>query len=99
MDEKEFLELLVNERMGMHHDNFKTDYPPTEEQAAESAKARQVHELLIRQLDREQRELLELWESLENSEIVLENEYYYRAGFRDGLSLDRLIQKIKEEKL
>lgn len=43
--------------------------------------------------------MLELWEDLENSGIVRENEYYYRAGFKDGMNLDRLIKKIKEEKL
>lgn len=99
MDEKEFLEFLVNERMGMHYEKFKSDYPPTEEQAAEEERAKQVHEQLIQQLSKEQRDLLELWQSLVNSEIVRENEYYYRAGFKDGMSLDRLIKKIKEEKL
>ena len=31
MDEKDFLELIISERMGMHHDAFKKEYPPTEE--------------------------------------------------------------------
>ncbi len=96
MDEKDFLELLITERMGMHHDNFKKEYPPTEEQAAEAEKADQAHELLFGQLNGEQRELLELCEDAVNSDATRENEYYYRAGFRDGVSLDRLIKKIKE---
>lgn len=99
MDEKDFLEFLINERMGMHYENFKSDYPPTEEQAAEEERAKQVHELLIRQLSKDQRDLLEQWQSLVNSDIVRENEYYYRAGFKDGMNLDRLIKKLKEEKL
>lgn len=96
MDEKDFLELLITERMGMHHDNFKKEYPPTEEEAAEAEKVGQAHELLFGQLDKEQRELLELCEDAVNSDVTRENEYYYRAGFRDGVSLDRLIKKIKE---
>lgn len=99
MDEKNFLELLIDERMGMHHDNFNSEYPPTEEQAAEKKKADQMHELLLRHLNKEQREMLEQWEDLANSGIAWENECYYRAGFKDGMNLDRLMNKVKEEKL
>lgn len=99
MDEMGFLDLIVTERMRMHYEEFKKEYPPTEEQEAEKEKAWQIHELLLRKLDKELGEQLELWEGLENSRIVRENEYYYRAGFRDGVNLDRLIQKIKEEKI
>ena len=99
MDEKDFLELLIDVRMGMHHDNFDNEYPPTEEQAAEKEKADQVHELLLKQLNKEQREMLELWEDLANSGTARENECYYRAGFKDGMNLDRLLKKIKEEKI
>lgn len=53
MNEKDFLEFLIIERMGMHHDNFKTEYPPTEEQTEEKEKASQVHELLFQQLSKE----------------------------------------------
>ncbi len=28
MDENGFMEMLITERMGMHHDRFKEDYPP-----------------------------------------------------------------------
>lgn len=45
---------------------------------------------------REQRELLEMCEDGENTDAVRENEYYYRAGFRDGVSLGRLIKQIRE---
>lgn len=99
MDEKDFLELLIDERMGMHHDNFDSEYPLTEEQAAEKEKADQVHGLLLKHLNEEQRELLEQWEDLANSGIARENENYYRAGFKDGMNLDRLMKKVKEEKL
>lgn len=99
MDEKDFLELLLDARMGMHHDNFDSEYPPTEEQTAEKEKANQVHELLLKQLNKEQREMLEQWEDLANSDIARENECYYRAGFKDGMNLDRLLKKVKEEKI
>ena len=98
MDDKDFLELIISERMGMHHDAFKKDYPLTEEQAAEAEKAGQAHELLFEQLSAEQREMMELCEYVTNSEATRENEYYYRAGFRDGINLDRLIKQIKEGK-
>ena len=97
MNEDGFLELLISERMGMHHDRFKTDCPPTAEQAAEAEKADKAHELLYGQLTPEQRELLELYEDGANSDTVRENEFYYRAGFRDGMNLDRLIKQIKGE--
>ena len=97
MDEKDFLEFLIAERMGMHHDNFQKEYPLTEEQAAEAEKADQAHELLFQQLSREQRAMMELCEDVTNSEATRENEYYYRAGFRDGVSLDKLIKQIREE--
>ena len=98
MDDKDFLELIISERMGMHHDAFKKEYPPTAEQAAEAEKADQAHELLFEQLRAEQREMMELCEDVTNSEATRENEYYYRAGFRDGINLDRLIKQIKEGK-
>ncbi len=98
MDEKDFLELLITERMGMHHDNFKKEYPPTEEEAAEAEKADQVHELLFEQLNEEQRKMMELCEDAANSDAVRENEYYYRAGFRDGINLDRLIKQFRENR-
>lgn len=97
MDEKDFLEFLIAERMGMHHENFQKEYPPTEEQAAEAEKAGQAHELLFQQLSTEQRAMMELCEDVTNSDSVRENEYYYRAGFRDGVSLDKLIKQIREE--
>ncbi len=98
MDEKDFLELLITERMGMHHDNFKKEYPPTEEEAAEAEKADQVHELLFAQLNEEQRKMVELCEDAANSDAVRENEYYYRAGVRDGIRMDRNITEIKERR-
>ena len=97
MDEKDFLEILISERMGMHHDAFKKDCPPTAEQIAEAEKADQAHDLLFEQLTPEQRELVELCEDAANSDVTRENEYYYRAGFRDGINLDRLIKEIKEK--
>lgn len=97
MDEKDFLEFLISERMGMHHDNYVKECPPTEEETAEAEKAGQAHELLYQQLTKEQRELLELCEDGENTKIVRKNEYYYRAGFRDGIKLDKLVKQIKEE--
>lgn len=97
MDEKDFLEILISERMGMHYDNFKKDCPPTAEQIAEAEKADQAHDLLFEQLTPEQRELVELCEDAANSDVTRENEYYYRAGFRDGINLDRLIKEIKEK--
>ena len=96
MDEKDFLEFLIAERMGMHHENFHREYPPTEEQAAEAEKADEAHELLFQQLSEEQRKMMELCEDVANSEATRETEYYYRAGFRDGVSLDRLIKQIRE---
>ena len=97
MGEKDFLEFLIAERMGMHHENFQKEYPPTEEQAAEAEKADQAYELLFQQLSAEQRAMMELCEDVTNSEATRENEYYYRAGFRDGVSLDRLIKQIRED--
>ena len=97
MDEKDFIEFIITERMGMHYDNFKKEYPLTEERAAEVEKADQAHEMLFEQLSQEQRKLLEQCEDAVNSDATRENEYYYRAGFRDGVSLDRLIKQIKEE--
>ena len=96
MDEEGFLEFLISERMGMHRDAFKEEYHTTEEQAMEAEEAGRAHELLYGQLTGEQRDLLERFEAASNSEIVRENEFYYRAGFRDGVSLDGLIKKIKE---
>ena len=98
MEEKDFLELIILERMGMHHDAFKKEYPLTKEQAAEAEKAGRAHELLFQQLSAEQREMMELCEDVTNSEATRENEYYYRAGFRDGINLDRLIKQFKEGK-
>ena len=98
MDDKGFLELIISERMGMHHDAFKKEYPPTEEQAAEAEKAGRAHELLFQQLSAEQREMMELCEDVTNSAATRENEYYYRAGFRDGINLDRLVKQFKEGK-
>lgn len=97
MDEDGFLELLISERMGMHHDRFKEACPPTAEQAAEAEEADKAHELLYGQLTPEQKELLELYEDGANSDVVRENEFYYRAGFRDGINLDRLIKEMKEK--
>lgn len=98
MDEKDFLEFLISERMGMHHDNFVKECPPTGEEAAEIEKAGQAHELLYGQLTKEQRELLEQYEDGENTKIVRKFEYYYRVGFKDGIKLDKLIKQFKGEK-
>ena len=97
MEDKDFLEFIISERMGMHHDAFKKEYPLTDEQAAEAEKADQAHELLFQQLSAEQRAMMELCEDVTNSEATRENAYYYRAGFRDGVSIDKLIKQIRED--
>ena len=74
MDEEKFLELIISERMGMHHDAFKKEHPLTEEQAAEAERADQAHELLFGQLNGEQRKMMELCEDVTNSEAPRENE-------------------------
>ena len=98
MDEKDFLELIISERMGMHHGAFKKDSPLTEEQAAGAEKADRAHGLLFQQLSAEQREMMEPCEDVANPGATRENEYYYRAGFRDGITLDRWVKQFKEEK-
>ena len=66
MDEKDFLEIILSERMGMHYDRFKKDCPPTEEQVAEAEKADQAHETLFSQLTPEQREC---WKRMRTAQI------------------------------
>ena len=44
MDEKDFMELLITERMGMHCEKFKEDYPPTPEQLEAAEKANIAHD-------------------------------------------------------
>lgn len=96
MDEKEFMKMLITERMGMHHDRFKEDYPPTPEQLAEAEKADAAHEKVFALLDEEHRDLLELCEDFNTANSSQENEYYYRAGVKDGVNLDRLVRQLKE---
>lgn len=96
MDEKEFMEMLVTERMGMHHDGFKEEYPPTPEQIAEEEKANTAHEKIFALLDAEHRDLLEFCEDVSVANASQENEYYYRAGVKDGVNLDRLVRQMKE---
>ena len=96
MEEKDFIKIILSERMGMHYERFKKDYPPTAEQAAKAEKADQAHETLFGQLTQEQRELLEVYEDDLNLDAIRKNEYYYRAGFQDGVCLDRLMKRIRE---
>ncbi len=98
MDEQDFLELIILERMRMHYERFGKDCPPTAEQAKEAEKVSQARELLIEQLSVRQRELLELYEDSANSGVAKVNEFYYRAGFRDGINLDRLVKQFKENR-
>lgn len=96
MDEKEFMEMLITERMAMHHDKFNEDYPPTPEQLVEAEKANAAHEKVFALLDEEHRDLLELCEDFLIANFSQENEYYYRAGVKDGVNLDRLMRQLKE---
>lgn len=96
MDEKEFMEMLITERMRLHHDRFKEDYPLTTEQLAEAEKANAAHEKVFALLDEEHRDLLELCEDFNTVNSSQENEYYYRAGVKDGVNLDRLVRQLKE---
>lgn len=96
MDEKGFMEMLITERMGMHHDRFKEEHPPTPEQLAEAEKANAAHEEIFALLDKGHRDLLELCEDFLIANFSQENEYYYRAGVKDGVNLDRLVKQLKE---
>lgn len=95
MDENGFMEMLITERMGMHHDRFKEDYPPTTEQLAEAEKVNAAHEKVFALLDEEHRGLLEFCEDVSTANSSQENEYYYRAGIKDGVNLDRLVRQLK----
>ncbi len=96
MDEKGFMEMLITERMGMHHDRFKEEHPPTPEQLAEAEKANAAHEEIFALLDAEHQGLLEFCEDVSVANASQENEYYYRAGVKDGVNLDRLVRQLKE---
>lgn len=98
MDEKEFLDLVITERMAMHFDSYKKENPAAERQDASTDEAFQVHEQLYGQLDERQRKMMELCEDAVNLEASWKMEFFYRAGFRDGISLDRLIKQFKEGK-
>lgn len=47
-------------------------------------------------LDAEHRDLLEFCEDVSVANASQENEYYYRAGVKDGVNLDRLVRQMKE---
>ena len=96
MNDKEFMEMLVTERMGMHHDRFTEEYPPTPEQLVEKEKANAAHEEIFALLDAKHRELLEFCEDVSVANTSQENEYFYRAGVKDGVNLDRLVRQMKE---
>lgn len=95
MDEKDFMELLITERMGMHCEKFKEDYPPTPEQLETAEKANIAHDKVFSILDTEHRKLLEFCEDAGFESSSRENEYYYRAGIKDGVNLDRLVKQMK----
>ena len=95
MDEKDFMELLIVERMGMHCEKFKEDYPPTPEQLEDAEKASVAHDKVFSVLDAEHRKLLEFCEDAGFESSSRENEYYYRAGIKDGVNLDRLVKQMK----
>ena len=95
MDEEDFLELIISERMGMHRDAYRKEHPLTREEAAESDEAGRAHDRVFALLDGEHRKLLELYEDAVNAESVRECEFYYRAGIRDGMNLDRLVKQLK----
>ena len=95
MDEKNFMEMIITERMGMHCEKFKEDYPSTPEQLEEAEKASTAHDKVFSVLDAEHRKLLEFCEDVEIEESSRENKYYYRAGIKDGVDLDRLVKQMK----
>ncbi len=95
MDEKDFMELLITERMGMHCEKFKEDYPLTPEQLEAAEKANIAHDKVFSILDAEHRKLLEFCEDAGFESSSRENEYYYRAGIKDGVNLDRLVKQMK----
>lgn len=95
MNEKDFMEMIITERMGMHCEKFKEDYPPTLEQLEEAEKASIAHDKVFSVLDAEHRKLLEFCEDAGFESSSRENEYYYRAGIKDGVNLDRLVKQMK----
>ena len=95
MNEKDSMELLITERMGMHCEKFKEDYPPTPEQLEQSEKSSIAHDKVFSVLDAEHRKLLEFCEDVEIEGSSRENKYYYRAGIKDGVNLDRLVKQMK----
>lgn len=97
MDEKGFIEMLITERMGMHHDRFEKEYPPTPEQLADTEKANAAHGKIFTLLDAEHRDLLEFCEDVSVANASQENEYYYRAGVKDGVNLERLVKQLRDE--
>ena len=95
MDEKNFMEMIITERMGMHCEKVKEDYPPTQEQLETAEKANIAHDKVFSILDAEHRKLLEFCEDAGFESSSRENEYYYRAGIKDGVNLDRLVKQMK----
>ncbi|MEY8392723.1 hypothetical protein AALA98_15440 [Lachnospiraceae bacterium 45-W7] len=95
MDEKDFIEMIVTERMGIHCEKFKENYPPTPEQLEEREKASIAHDKVFSVLDAEHRKLLEFCEDVDIESSARENKYYYKAGIKDGVNLDRLVKRMK----
>lgn len=96
MDDKGFMEMLITERMGMYHNRFEAEYSPTPEQLADAEKANVAHDEIFALLDAKHRDLLEFCEDVSVANASRENEYYYRAGVKDGVNLDRLVKQLKE---
>ena len=58
-------------------------------------KANIAHDKVFSILDAEHRKLLEFCEDAGFESSSRENEYYYRAGIKDGVNLDRLVKQMK----
>ena len=98
MNEEDFLQMIMTERMQMHYQRYGEQHPVRPEQLQEDKRIEQAYERLLEHLDAEDQKLLREYVNAITADIAKENELFYQAGVRDGINLDRLVKELKDNR-
>lgn len=98
MNEEDFLQMIMTERMQMHYQRYREQHPVRPEQLQEDKRIEQAYERLQEHLNAEDPKLLREYVNAITADIAKENELFYQAGVRDGINLDRLVKELKDNR-
>ena len=82
----------------MHREQHRKEHPESAEDKKKTKEREQDYETVLSVLDEAHKEALNRFLDTLVADAAADNEFYYLAGFRDGIQLDWMVETMRKRK-